>query len=352
MAMNKINKGILSGIIILLGYTAKSQDIHFSQYIETPTSLNPALYGLNYDNRVIANYRNQWGYVATKAYQTMGVSYDGGTGKKLKGMRIGYGLNLYKDFAGDAKLSSLLPSAGISVGGKINRRVKMAGGGQFGLNYRTIDATNLRWGAQYQNYEYNSSVPSGETPARSSVLSTDVGAGVHLSYAQSEKYISSKDGSKFDIGASVYHFSIPKSSFITSTEKLQTRFIIYANGEFFIPKTKIALDPSLIYMRQGKNNEFITGLMFKYVIVDESKFTSIKKPSAISIGASYRYKDAIIPAFLYQYDKYALGFAYDINVSQLTPASKLKGGLEIMLRFNVSRGYGKNLGRSDTKASY
>lgn len=115
---------------------------------------------------------------------------------------------------------------------------------------------------------------------------------------------------------------------------------------------RIALDPSIIFNLQGKSREFITGLMFKYVITDESKFTSIKKPSAISFGASYRYKDAIIPALLWQYDKYAIGFAYDVNVSQLTPASKLKGGLEIMLRYNASSGYGRNLGRTDTKASY
>lgn len=350
--MNQINKNILLGVICLLSYAGKSQDIHFSQYLETPTSLNPALFGLNYDNRVIANYRNQWGYVASKAYQTMGLSYDGGTGKKLKGTRIGYGLNIYKDMAGDAKMGSLLPSIGLSISQKIKKTMKMAAGFQYGLNYRTIDATNLRWGAQYQNYEYNSNALSGETPARSSVLSTDAGVGAHFSYAQSEKYISSKDGSKFDIGFSAYHFNMTKSSFITLSEKLQSRFIMYMNGEFFIPKTRIALDPSLIVMRQGKNKEFITGLMFKYVIVDQSKFTSIKKPSAISFGASYRYNDAIIPAMLFQYDVYAFGLSYDINVSQLTPASKLKGGLEIMLRYNVAAGYGKKLGRSDTKASY
>ena len=350
--MKQINKNILFGVICLLSYAGKSQDIHFSQYIETPIALNPALYGLNYDNRVITNYRTQWGYVASKAYQTMGLSYDGGTGKKLRGGRIGYGLNIVRDQAGDAKLSSLLPTLGVSYSQQINKKMKVAGGFQYGLNYRTIDATNLRWGAQYQNYQYDSGNLSGETPARSSVLSTDLGVGGHFSYAQSEKYISAKDGNKFDFGASAYHFTVPKSSFITSTERLSTRYVIYANGEFFIPKMRIALDPSIIIMRQGTNKEFITGLMFKYVIVDQSKFTSIKKPCAIAFGASYRYKDAIIPAFLMQYDVYALGFAYDINVSQLTPASKLKGGLEIMLRYNVAAGYGRKLGRSDTKASY
>lgn len=352
--MKAIYRFVFTGMIVLLASNAESQDIHFSQYLETPTTLNPALFGLNYDTRIIANYRNQWSYVtsASKAYQTYGISYDGGTGKKLRGKRIGWGLNIVRDVAGDSKMSSLLPSLGFSYIGRINRHTKASAGFQFGLNYRTVSTSNLRWGAQYRNYEYDASLPNGEQPAHSSILSTDFGGGVHYSYSQSEKYISSKDGSKFDFGMAAYHFSVPKSSFFTTTEKIMTRYVFYTTGEFFVPKMRIALDPSIIFNLQGKNREFITGLMFKYVITDESKFTSIKKPSAISFGASYRYKDAIIPAFLWQYDKYAIGFAYDVNVSQLTPASKLKGGLEIMLRYNASSGYGRNLGRTDTKASY
>jgi type IX secretion system PorP/SprF family membrane protein len=111
--MKQINKSLAICIAVFLGITMKSQDLHFSQYLETPTTLNPALLGLNYDNRVIANYRTQWG-VMGKSYQTMGLSYDGGTGKKLKGKRIGYGFNIIRDVAGDAKLSSLLPSLGVS----------------------------------------------------------------------------------------------------------------------------------------------------------------------------------------------------------------------------------------------
>lgn len=350
--MKKVYNGLLCLVFVSAGFVSQAQDLHFSQYLETPTSLNPALLGFNYDNRVIANYRTQWSSVAGKAYQTMGVTYDGGTGKKLRGRRIGWGFNMIRDVAGDAKFSSLLPSVGVSYSQKINKRMKAGAGFQYGLNYRTIDVSNLRWGAQYQNYEYNAISNSGETTPRSSVLSNDVGVGAHFSYAQSEKYISAKDGNKFDAGFSFYHFSIPKSSFIITSEKLMNKMIFYANGEFFIPNMKIAIDPSIILMRQGENKAFITGLMFKYVLVEESKFTSIKKPAAFTFGASYRYKDAIIPAFLFQYNTYAIGVSYDINVSQLTPASKLKGGLEVMLRYNMSLGYGKNLGRTDTKASY
>lgn len=92
--------------------------------------------------------------------------------------------------------------------------------------------------------------------------------------------------------------------------------------------------------------------MFKFILGDPSTYTLNKKPRALSIGGYYRYQDAIVPALLFQYNKYALGVAYDINVSALTPASKRNGGLELVLRYNVFTGYGVHLGRPDAKPSY
>lgn len=182
--------------------------------------------------------------------------------------------------------------------------------------------------------------------------SYDAGGGFNLSYAQSERFISARDGNKFNIGFSAFHFSIPKNSFFTTSEKLYTRYCGYVNADFTIPGTKNAVMPSLFYQRQGKTQEFLVGAMFKFIMNDQSVHTNNVKPSAFALGAEYRYKDAIIPCILYQYDKYAIGVSYDINVSALTPASKRNGGLEIMLRYNTSPGYGRNLGRSDTRASY
>ena len=42
---------VLAGMLLMFGYKSQAQDIHFSQYLETPTTLNPALFGLNYDTR-------------------------------------------------------------------------------------------------------------------------------------------------------------------------------------------------------------------------------------------------------------------------------------------------------------
>lgn len=338
---------------LMVSHLSKAQDIHFSQYTETPSSINPALAGVHYNTRVIANFRTQWGSVAT-SYQTIGLSFEQTIkAQKLKGNYFAIALNVYRDAAGDAKLNTLNPNLGICYVQKISKQMKVSGGLQGGLFYRTIDVNNLRWDRQYNGYEYNSSLPNGEpsTP-RSSITSYDMGGGVNFNYAQSEKFFSSKDGNKFDFGVSAYHYSIPANSFIITTEKLYTRICAYANGDFNIPNSKNAIMPSFLYMRQGPNSQFILGALFKFILVDQSVYTANRKPCAISIGSQYRYRDAIVPQVLVQYDKYAFGASYDINVSALTPASKRNGGLEIMLRYNVSPGYGRNLGRGDTRASY
>ncbi len=338
---------------LMITQLSKAQDIHFSQYTETPSSINPALAGVHYNTRAIANFRTQWGSVAT-AYQTIGFSFEQAIkAQKLKGNYFALALNIFRDAAGNAKMNSLNPNLGISYVQKINKQMKVSGGLQGGVMYRTIDVNNLRWDRQFNGYEYDASLPSGEPSVpRSAVTSYDMGGGINFNYAQSEKFFSSKDGNKFDFGASAYHYNIPVNSFITTTDKLYTRFCAYFNGDFNIPNSKNAIMPSFLYMRQGPSSQFITGALFKFILVDQSTYTTYKKPAALSVGAQYRYKDAIVPMVLVQYDKYAFGASYDVNVSALTPASKRNGGLEIMLRYNVSPGYGRNLGRGDTKASY
>lgn len=331
----------------------KAQDIHFSQYAETPSIINPALAGVTYNTRAIVNYRNQWSSIGNK-YQTMGFSFEQTIKhKKLKGNYFAISLNIFKDASGDASLKTLNPNFGITYLQKINKKMKLSGGLQGGLNYKTIDVSNLRWDSQYNGYSYDSNLPTGETsPPRSAITSFDMGGGINLNYIQSDKFLSAKNAAKFDVGVSAYHYSIGRNSFITTDEKLNTKICAYFNGEFNIPNSINAIMPSFLYMRQGPNSEFIAGALFKFILGDPSTYTQNKKPHALSIGGYYRYKDAIIPTLLVQLNKYALGVSYDINVSALTPASKRNGGLELMLRYNILPGYGVNLGRSDTKPSY
>jgi len=348
------NKYILKSVIALafFGQFLYAQDIHFSQYAETPSIINPALAGVRYNTSISANYKDQWGSVARR-YQTFGLSFEQTIKfRKLKGSYFAVAVNIFRDAAGDAKLNTLNPNIGVSYSQKINRSMKVSGGLQGGFFYRTIDVDNLRWGKQYNGSSYDPNLPSGENTPRSSITSYDLGGGINLNYSQSDKFISSRNAAKFNIGAAAYHYGMGRNSFFTTEEKLQTRICAYFNGDFNIPGTKNALMPSFLYMRQGPSEEVIAGVLFKFIIADPSTYTGVKKPVALAVGGHYRFKDAIIPAILLQYDKYAFGVSYDINVSSLTPASNKYGGLEIMLRYNIFPGYGRNLGRSDTKPSY
>jgi type IX secretion system PorP/SprF family membrane protein len=346
-------KYILNTIFALLILNQlNAQDAHFSQYNEMTSNINPALAGAIYDTRVTGGYRTQWGGIG-KAYKTFGVAFEQAIKvKKLKGNHFVISGNIYKDVSGDAKLGTLNPNLGVSYIQKISKTTKFSAGLQGGFVYKTIDVSALRWDRQFNGYAYDASLPSYEETPRSAITAYDLGGGFNFSYAQSEKFISAKDGNKFNAGASVYHFSIPKNSFFTSSEKLATRYCVYASADINIPNSKNAIMPSFIYMGQGPSNEFLVGALFKFILADQSIHTSIKKPSAFSVGVQYRYKDAIIPVALWQYDKYAIGLSYDVNVSALTPASKRYGGIEVVLRYNTSPGYGKKLGRVDTRASY
>jgi hypothetical protein len=145
---------------------------------------------------------------------------------------------------------------------------------------------------------------------------------------------------------------MPKYSYVNSGDKQFVKYALHGNFDIGIKNTGIAIVPSALYMRQGPSQEINIGSLFKYIIQDQSVYTGIKKPCAIAIGAYYSVGDAIIPTLQFQYDMYAICVSYDLNTSQLTGASKAKGGLEFSLRFNTSPGYGKALGKSMNRPTY
>jgi type IX secretion system PorP/SprF family membrane protein len=348
----KSMKRILLAGIASIPFLGHSQDIHFSMFNETPVILNPALACTAYDTRIIANFKNQWASVASP-YQTYGISIEKALKHlKLKKAYVGSSFSLYRDQAGDASLGSIAANLGFNVVVKVSENGKFSGGLGGGINYRTIDPTKLKWESQYDGYKFNAAAASGEAVPYSTILQGDFFAGVNYHYAKSERYISAQDGTKFDIGLSGFHFNTPKYSFAGTGDKQYAKFIIHSNFDIGIKSAGVALVPSFIYMRQGPSQEIDAGFMFKYIIQDQSVYTGIKKASAISIGATYRVGDAVIPAILFQYDKFALGISYDVNISQLTATSKSKGGMEIALRFNTSPGYGRSLGGSFNRPTY
>src|ERR1700721_965339 len=105
--------GGLKNILILcccmiggIGFSA--QDLHFSQWFNSPLLTNPANTGFipDADYRLGANYRNQWSSVMSEPYQTMSVWGDAQVFRdRIQNGWMGLGGVILKDQAGGGPLT-------------------------------------------------------------------------------------------------------------------------------------------------------------------------------------------------------------------------------------------------------
>jgi hypothetical protein len=159
-------------------------------------------------------------------------------------------------------------------------------------------------------------------------------------YSREEKSIGENNQLKVDAGVGMFHINKPKQKFLVGTsEKLFSKYVVHGRALIGIPHSNVGIAPSFICQIQGPTKEIIAGAMVKYYLKNDSKYTGYIKRSSIGLGASYRYKDAVIVAALLEVGQYAIGFSYDINTSSLSKVSSLRGGPEIVLRFNSANPY-------------
>src|SRR4051794_30683737 len=95
--------------VIVSGYfsTTIAQDVHFSQFFNTPAATNPALTGfMRTDFRLSAIYRTQWRTLNTP-FNTVAFSGDMNfVPEKLNGDKIGVGLFVFNDQMGSDVLTN------------------------------------------------------------------------------------------------------------------------------------------------------------------------------------------------------------------------------------------------------
>jgi type IX secretion system PorP/SprF family membrane protein len=322
-------------ILVLWGFFnpfLRAQDIHFSQFDETPLQLNPANAGVHHDVRVIANYKNQWKAVGSP-YKTFAVSADLKLLKKKK-HHLGLGIDFFNDKAGDANMGSSQGNISFSGIININDKSLISAGLMGGFTQRSMNTTKLQWGSQYDGMAYNSALSTGEPSVVTNYTFADLGAGLQFSYGTNEMYISANNAKKVNIGVSVFHPHQPSYSFYKDgSQKLHMKLVLHGDAAIGIPNSNLVLKPSYIVFMQGPVKEITPGMTFQYILQEASKYTKNKKPAALSLGCYYRIQDAAIALIKFEYANYSIGFSYDINMSKLKTVTNTRGGFEISLRF-------------------
>ncbi len=309
-------------LAVLSGVKLSGQDFTFSQFQEMPLLRNPAIAGLFAgDIRIQSAYRSQWLSVTTP-YKTMAISAETKIPAKYQDDFFTASLLVTNDVAGDSRLSRLQILPSINFLKSINdNNGYIALGFIGGLVQSQFDPTKLTFDDQFQNGSFNPLNPTSQTFSKTSITYFDASVGMSYSDRIGQN-------TKFYIGGAYFHANKPKVSFLDDKVLLKPRSVI--NAGLSIETSEY--DNFYIfgdYIHQGGNRQGLMGLMYSHIIGEYMEDDNV----SLSLGAFYRWGDAVIPSIKLNLYKVSLGISYDMNVSKLARASQLRGGYEFTASF-------------------
>ncbi len=319
---------ILFYFILFISCFSEAQDIHFTQYYTSPANLNPALTGFfNGTQRFTLQEKTQWHSVTTP-FKTLSASCDMPVLKRyLKQDLFGGGIVINRDQAGDSKFGTTQVNISFSYirsVSKINNQF-ISFGIQAGAAQRTIDYTQLVFDNQYDGTGFNPAIPNNEQFSKENFIFGDISAGVYYNYIKSRNL-------RYSGGFALYHINKPKQSlFDNKNVLLDRKLVLHANSQFDIID-KIQILPGILFMHQGTYNEIDIGALGKFI-----KFPDEVNYLALSFGIYYRGKDAFNIIAGLDYKDISMGISYDVNTSNLVPASHSRGGLELSLIYIINK---------------
>jgi type IX secretion system PorP/SprF family membrane protein len=316
-----------------------AQDVHFSQFSETPQLLNPGATGVyNGYMRAIVNYKNQWMSMG-KSFNTEAASFDIPMfDYNQRKAHLGMGLNFFNDKAGDSQFG--LTQVNLCVAGiiPVSKESKFSLGISVGGAQHKANLNSVVWGNQYNGTGFDPSLNSNETTPVNSFFYLDLAAGAYYEYYSGKATMDRNEAKRLGIGVAYYHLTQPEQKYFSVSEKLYRKLVVTLNGHFDKTGTKISLRPSALITMQGPSSEITVGCAVRYRLKDGTKITGFNSEKGISVGVHYRLKDAVIPQVYFEIGDLGIGVSYDLNISSYKVVSHLNGGAEISLKYFIQKG--------------
>jgi type IX secretion system PorP/SprF family membrane protein len=293
-----------------------SQDIHFSQFFNVPMSLGPGNIGaFNGDYRVHGIFRQQWRSV-TIPYRTFGI---GGDARSFAGIeKLGAGAWLYNDRAGDSRMNRFHIDLGASWTERFgsDQEHALTIGSQLGFTAISIDDRDLSFDRQFNGFYYDPNAATGEIFDRQSTAHFDLHGGIGYRYAPVPRQ-------SIQAGVNIFNITTPEVGFLlTPAVPLDRRTSFHVITQFPIAAT-LDLLPMAFYMKQGTFTELDLGANLRHIMLD--RYGLLR---AVQFGLHYRAADAGYAYAGLEYDDWTFGISYDLNVSDLVPASRNRGAIE------------------------
>lgn len=300
---------------------AFGQDLHFSQFMNSPLVTNPANTGFipGGDYRIGINYRNQWSSIMSVPYQTMSAF---GDMKVIQGENgwLGTGGLILRDVAGSGNLTSTKIYGSVAYHQTLNLASLLSLGFNIGYANKQINVTNLKFPDQFDGHFFDVHYPTTGIPPNNNIGYFDMQAGMNYAYFPNEN-------TYLNAGYSVMHINRPRESFFYDEpgidNRIPIRHNVFVNGSFKLNEQWI-INPNTYFSLQAKSSEWLIGANAHYNLSGDGD-------KELIAGLYYRSKDAVIPMIGIGLKAYTFSFTYDATISTLKNYNNTRGAFEFSL---------------------
>ena len=326
-SIEKINyRNIIVFLVLMMScHLGQSQDLHFSQWFNSPLTTNPANTGFipDADYRIGANFRNQYVNILSVPYKTISIYGDMQLlRERFENGWLGLGGVLLRDVAGSGNLTSTKAYGSLAYHQMIGYSSLLTAGFNVGWANKHIDVSRLKLPDQFNKATgfFDAGIPSSVVFDNANTSYMDIQLGMNYAYFPSENlYLNG--------GFSVHHINRPKETFFASSSnfdnRLARRYIGFLNATIKMSDVVI-LNPMAYYSNQSKASEFVVGGNFNYNLSGDGVVQ-------LSGGLYYRSSDAVIPMLGFQWNDFRMTFTYDVTASSLSKYNNSRGAVEFSL---------------------
>ena len=302
-----------------------AQDLHFSQFFNSPLTTNPANTGFlpEHDYRLGANYRQQWASIPAQ-FKTMSIYGDAQAFRdRFESGWVGLGGAILRDVAGSGNLTSTKIYGSAAYHQMLGSTGLLSVGFNIGWANKRIDVTKFTFDNQWNGKFFDAGAPSGENFAATNINYLDVQVGLNYAYFPT-------DNIYLHAGVSVHHVNSPKESFFNSAlgydNAIARRYIAFADAVLKV-NDRVIVSPGAYFTTQAKAKELTLGLHANYNLSGDGEKQVIG-------GLYYRGSDAVIPMIGFQWKSVRLMFSYDATTSSLKNYNNMRGASEFALLYH------------------
>ena len=322
--MPEMRKYLLYLLFIAIAGGLEGQDIHYSQFYNSPLNVNPAKTGIfNGDKRINLSYKSQWRSVPVP-WTTFSGSFDRKFYPKYgKQHFFSVGALFNYDIQGELTDLNL---TNFNVTGSwtkiINEQNLFTIGAQVGFSTRGFDSQSLTWDSQWNGFELDLTRPTGENFDAERVSFLETGLGLNYRWQKSKR-------TKLDLGLGIFHLFEPGVGFYEEDDiALPRRFSLTGVGSFALLEN-VDLQLNALGQFQGDYSEVILSALGKFHATKRRG-----KELEFHAGFGWRSGKSVFPIFALQHTRYYVSLSYDIDTTDFNEVHNQRRPTSFELHFN------------------